>query len=258
MSALKEITNSILAWKLWIAVGYEDVVGRYRRTSLGPIWIVIGQCVFIFGIYFLHRSLMGDSQLNYLLYLSVSLPLWTLLSQFCVDSCNSLIRSKGFIESYPLPLPIYIIRTVVASVVNFLHLIPIYVLLAFLFPPAIGIGVLTVLPAFALLICFGVGLGLMLACLGTRFRDVGAGVAAAMGLLFVLTPVFWIPNAQQLQSPIVWLNPFYYLMEVFRAPLIGLPPSPTVWAGATLVTIISLVLGLFTYKVMRPTVVYWL
>jgi ABC-type polysaccharide/polyol phosphate export permease len=258
MEPLREIWKSIFAWKIWVSIGVEDVVGKYRRTILGPLWIVLGQCAYIFGIFLIHRSLQGGDNNNYLTFLSISLPLWTMITGFMNEGCNSFLRSKGYIESYPLPLPIYIIRTVVSNVVTFLHLLPIYVVLAIITHTPANLGAVMAIPGFILSIVFGLGAGLGLASLTARFRDIGAAVAAVMLLLFVVSPVFWEPSEPQKANLVVKLNPFYYLLEVARNPLLGMHVTPGVWAMAVLISLGTLVSGTVVYCVMRPTVVYWL
>jgi len=258
MEPLKEIWKSIFAWKIWVSIGVEDVVGKYRRTVLGPLWIVFGQCAYIFGIFLIHRSLQGGDNNNYLTFLSISLPLWAMVSGFINDGCNSFLRAKGYIESYPLPLPIYVIRTVVSNIVTFLHLLPIYVILAIATHTPVGFDAVLAIPGFVLSIVFGLGAGLGLASLTARFRDIGAGVSAIVLLMFVLSPVFWEPSAQQKANLVVKLNPFYYLLEVVRDPLLGLHVSSGVWLTALSISLLSLIAGTVIYRVMRPTVVYWL
>ena len=258
MQALKEIWTSIFAWKIWWHIGLEDVVGRYRRTVLGPLWIVISQCAFIFGIYFIRHSISGGNDSNFLVFLSISIPAWNLIAAFLTEGTGALLRSKGYIESYPLPLPIFIIRSVFASLVNFAHLLAVFAVVAIITQSAPTANILAFIPGLIIVLCFGLGISLGLAALGTRFRDLGPAMASIVSLMFVLSPVFWIPTPEQLQSPIVTLNPFYYLLEVVREPLLNVPMTPGNWLIATAIGAISLIAGSIIYKIMRPSIVYWL
>jgi len=258
MQALKEIWTSIFTWKIWLYIGLEDVIGRYRRTVLGPLWIVISQCAFIVGLYLIRRSISGGTDTNYLLYLSISIPAWNLISTFLTEGTSALLRSKGYIESYPLPLPIFVIRTVFAALVNFAHLLVVFVIIALISRAAPTLNLIAFIPGLIIVSIFGLGVSLGLAALGARFRDLGPAMVSVVGLMFVLSPVFWVPTSEQVHSAIVQFNPLYYLLEVVREPLLASPMVLANWGIATGLSVLSLIVGSIIYKIMRPSIVYWL
>lgn len=258
MISLKEIVSAIFAWRVWWAIAVEDVVGRYRRTVFGPLWLVLSQAAFMGGIYLLHRTVLGQGQSNFLLYLSASLPAWTLISTLLSDGAGSLVRSKGYIESYPLPIAIYLIRSVASAFVTFAHLIVVYVVVAAFSRYIPGVEVLAVVPALLLVAIFGFGANLILAPIGARFRDIQPAIVSALGLLFVLTPIFWVPTPQQLLNPVLQLNPFYHMLEIIRQPLLGSCGDASHWLISGAVTAATLLVGIIVYARTRPVVVYWL
>ena len=217
----QDILRSVFSWRIWGSIALDDVVGRYRRTILGPVWLVLGQFAFIIGVYFLHRSLMGGAQQNYLTYLAASLALWGLIAGFITDGAQALVRSKGFVEAYPLPMGVYVMRSAAGGFITFAHMITAFFAISLVMRDPLEITILAWIPALALYLVFGVGAGLLLAPLSARYRDLGPALTAAMSLLFVLTPVFWAPNDIQEASPFLQLNPFYHMLEVGRAPLLG-------------------------------------
>lgn len=258
MAALNEIYRALFSVQIWWAIAVEDVIGRYRRTILGPLWLVISQAAWILGIYLLHRSLFGAEQKNFLLYLAAGLPVWSLISGGIVDGTQAFLRSKGYIESYPLPMPLYIVRIVAGAYVTFAHLIVVYFVTAALTMTPPGFAIVAALPGLAIIGLFNFGVALGLAPLGARFRDLGPALTSLMSLLFILTPVFYAPTAQQLASPMVAYNPFYHMLEIVRAPLLGTWGTPQNWVFSVSFALISLVIGGFIYARMRPTVAYWL
>jgi ABC-type polysaccharide/polyol phosphate export permease len=258
MQEIKEIWTSISQWRIWLTIGFEDVIGRYRRTALGPLWIVISQCAFIFGFYLVRRSLSGEQISNYLVFLSISLPAWSLIASSFTDGSSALVRSKGYIESYPLPLPIYIIRSVFSSLVNFLHVLVVLVAVILITQAPVTLNLLMFLPALLIILTFAFGVCLAFSVLGARFRDVGPAMASFTLFMFVVGPVFWVPTPAQAESLVVRYNPFYYLLEVMREPIMSANITPHIWVTAMLVSLGAVLFGLVTYKFLRPSVVYWL
>ena len=37
--AFSDIFDGLARWRLWIALGWQDIRQRYRRSILGPFWI---------------------------------------------------------------------------------------------------------------------------------------------------------------------------------------------------------------------------
>lgn len=262
MKNAKEIFNALYSWRIWLTFAVDDVIGRYRRTVFGPFWIVIAQAAFIGGLFYLQGAFSGRkgniSDTQFLLYLSIGLPVWGLISGSIVEGCNALVRAKGFIESYPLPLPIHIIRSVMSQLVTFAHVILVYVIAAVITRSNPGVAVIAVIPGLLMLVLFSFGVGLALGPLGARFRDLAPGLTAIMNLLFVLTPVFWVATPEQLSGPFIKYNPFFHLLQIVRDPFMGHWGSPTMWCIGAALTLTSLLVGSIVFIRTRHHVVYWL
>jgi ABC-type polysaccharide/polyol phosphate export permease len=256
--AIDEFLRSVLAVRIWWAISLDDVMGRYRRTLLGPAWMILAQVMWIGGIYLLHSKFFGASAPNYMSYLAAGLAVWALISGLTADATGALLRAKGHIESYPLPMPIHLLRSVTGSFITFLHLILVFVGTMILERVHPSITMVAALPGLAIVAVFGIGVQLALAPIGTRFRDIGPAVTSILNLVFILTPVFWVPSETQLNNSLIVYNPFYYLLEVVRAPLLGSWGTPNLWLVASCIAAAALAAGLLTYARMRATIIYWL
>ncbi len=257
-TAVREIVEAVGRFSMWGPLALDDVVGRYRRTIFGPLWIIIPQALFIFGIYVLHESSFGGTSKEFLPYLAVSLPLWVMLVAFLVEGSLSMVSAKGLMESYALPPALHVIRPVARAYVTFAHLLPVYIVVELWVNHGLPVTMLAAIPAFALIGVFGFGAGLALAPLGARFRDLPPALQALTTLGFVLTPVFWVPSTAQKANLLVKLNPFYYLLEMLRAPFLGTWGDPAVWAIAAAISVGVFVAGVIIYAWRRSTVIFWL
>lgn len=260
MHNLKELLRSLRAWNVWWAIALDDVLARYRRTALGPLWIVLAQAAFVAGLYLLHRTVFAGPQDQgmYLLYLSASMPVWSLLSSLILEGATSLLRAKGFIESYPLPLPVYMIRSIVASLMLFAHMLLVYVVVMLFVRPPLEVTMLLAIPGLVIVMVFGLGVTLLLAPLSARYRDIGPASTAAMNLMFVMSPVFWVPTPEQKGELLLQLNPFYHLLEVVRTPLTGGPIEAYHWGAAVVIALGTLVAGFVVFVRTRSTISYWI
>ena len=255
---IRELFRAIIAWRIWWLIAVDDVVGRYRRTTLGPAWLIVAQAAWLGGIYLVRNVWSKDTDPNYLWTLSISLCTWSLIVGIIGEAPMALVRSKGLIESYPLPFAIYLVRSIAGNFVTFGHLLVTYIAVSIFQAKFAGLELVQCIPAWAILIIFGLGVQMILAPLGARYRDIGPSVSSVLNLMFVLTPVFWIASPQQLNSLIVRFNPLFYLLEIGRQPFIGQWVPAEYWMISLFLALGTFCVGLITYSRTRPTIMYWL
>lgn len=48
----KDLIESLRSWRFWIFLGWNDIAKQYRRSFVGPLWIVFNSAFFIvaFGL----------------------------------------------------------------------------------------------------------------------------------------------------------------------------------------------------------------
>jgi len=158
-----------------------------------------------------------------------------------------------------MPLVIHVLRCVVRNQVTFLHNLSAAIATLLILGGKLTIFVLMLPISLPLLFATAFAVGLILAIVGARFRDMGPVIAMAVQLIFFMTPTMWrpedLPNASKWW---VTANPAYHLIEMVRAPLLGTMPSPLSCAvsvaTATLLTLGATLL----YRRFRRRIFYWL
>ncbi len=79
-----------------------------------------------------------------------------------------------------------------------------------------------------------------------------------MRLLFFMTPIFWAPGDNPLRSLIASCNPFTYLLDLLRQPLMGELPSLFAYQVAGAMAVLSLVFGVAVFNACRNRVLFWI
>lgn len=257
-SALKELTSTVVHTRIWMAIGVNDVASRYRRTLLGPLWIVLAQFAIITGLYLLRHTIARVEMGNYYLFLSSGLPIWGLIASLTSDGTNALTRSKGMIESYPLPMMIYVMRSIVQNYITFLHTILVFVIVCVFNQYMPPLSALLIVPALVIVAIYGFGMHLLVAPLCARYKDLSPAIASVMTVAYVMSPVFWPVLPEQAGLVLVRFNPFYYLIEIVRAPLLGEPPALSFWIKAMGIAVGAFVAGVLVYSRYRRRLVFWI
>ncbi len=68
---------------------------RYRKTLLGPAWLVVGPTLFIATLGFLFSEVSGISRAIFMPHLAVGLIVWTLISGFVAGSTTVFQRNRA-------------------------------------------------------------------------------------------------------------------------------------------------------------------
>lgn len=255
--AFADVRDGLKAIHVWTALGWQDVVQRYRRSLLGPLWLTIstGLMVTIMGP--LYGKLFGQDIGGYFGFLAIGFVVWQLIAQTINECCVAFVTAESYIKQIKLPLSVHILRVVWKNVIVFFHnMVVVVAVLAWLQPP-LGASLLLfpfAVAAFALnAYFFGTILGIVCA----RFRDIPLIIANVVQASFFLTPVLWVPGMLGRHSWTVDLNPFYHFIEIIRAPLLGEPVNPRSWPIVIGITVFGAVWMLAVLKRYRARVAYW-
>jgi lipopolysaccharide transport system permease protein len=113
---------------------------------------------------------------------------------------------------------------------------------------------------FALLLLNLTWLALVLGVFCTRYRDMPQIVVSIMQVFFYLTPIMWMPSMIPERASIFLLdlNPFYHLLEIVRAPLLGQAPSPLNWSVSLGLCVVGWAVALIFYGKYKRRIAYWL
>jgi lipopolysaccharide transport system permease protein len=103
-------------------------------------------------------------------------------------------------------------------------------------------------------------MALLLGVFCTRYRDVPQIIANLLQVFFYLSPIIWMPQLLPTRASIYVLdaNPFYHLIEIVRAPLIGLLPSALNWKVCIASAMAGWFFTILFYGRFRSRIAYWL
>jgi ABC-2 type transport system permease protein/lipopolysaccharide transport system permease protein len=255
--ALADIRRGWQARELWWTMGLHDIRQRYRRSFLGPFWITISMGVMVAALGLLYGQIFGIALHDYLPFLSCGFVIWGLISGLILDGTRAFISSDNLMRQLSAPVSIYVYRSVWSNLIIFAHNIWIFLFVALWFQVPLGWSTLWSIPALFLLLANGLWVGLLFGLLSARFRDIPLIIASIVQVMFFITPVIWRPSMLSGRALFLDLNPFYHLVEILRAPLLGLAPNPENWIAVLVITVLGWGLTIFFYTAYRWRVAYW-
>ena len=256
---LADINRGTRHWPIWWSLTLQQVRSAYRRTRLGPWWITAQMIVFVAGLSLLFGTLLHQELATFVPYVTAGFISFSWMTGMIQGGATCLIDNASAIRTVPGPMSNYALRNLAGNTIQFGHDAIVIIAVIVIFRVPLTWSVVFV-PLAVLAICInGIAIGLWLGPVVARYRDVGQIVTSIVRVLFFFTPVFWVATDithKQLTLLAGW-NPLAYLLEFFRAPLLGQNPSQLAMTGVTVITIINILLGVLTFSRTRNRIAYW-
>jgi ABC-type polysaccharide/polyol phosphate export permease len=246
---------------LWSKLAQLDVGLRFRRSKLGALWLIIPSLVFSFGAGFIWANLFNQRPADFIPFVAIGFAIWGYLSAALIEGGNVFVNAQGYIKQVPLPLAVFVYRTMAAQSLYFgisfvTGLVTIFIFNGFdLLAVARGMFGLIILLSF----CFSAIY--MMAFLGARFRDIPMAMQSILQLAFVVSPVIYPARILEERglNLVAQLNPLACLIEIVRTPLVtGDWASPAYYVMAVFVTVLFLGMASIFHGLWARKVVYWL
>jgi ABC-type polysaccharide/polyol phosphate export permease len=254
----QEIIAGFRAWPVWVIMGWDDIRQRYRRSVIGPFWITLSMGVFIMVLGVIYGRLFHAELQSYLPYLTVGFVVWGFMSTAANDSCIAFIDANRIIKQIKLPYSVYILRVVWRNFIIFLHTIVIYIPVAIFFKIEPNLTMLWAIPGLILVCVNLIWVTTIIAILSTRFRDIQPIVGTMIQLGMFATPIMWTVSSLGDAKMVAEINPVYHLIEITRAPLLGVAPEPQSWLVACGLAVVGSALAIALLVRTSRRIVFWL
>jgi ABC-type polysaccharide/polyol phosphate export permease len=258
VSGARDLYDGLMNWQLWSMLGWNDIRQRYRRSALGPFWITISMAIFIVLLGFIYSKLFHQDIAVFLPYIAMGLITWGFISGTTVEACSAFIENTGIIRQIRLPYSIYVMRMIWRGFIVFLHTVVLIVPIAIYFHMEVGWSSLLAIPGMLLVVLNQIWLAIVVGVVATRFRDTVQLVTTAIQILMFVTPIMW-PVSAIADAPLVAeINPFFHLIQLVRAPLLGGVAEPLSWIVVIGMCVVGYALAALALTRASPRLVYWL
>jgi lipopolysaccharide transport system permease protein len=256
--AMRDIADGFRLWHLAWTLGWLDIRLRYRGSILGPFWLTLSTAIMVGSLGILYSTLFRIDVRQYLPFLALSQVLWSFLSSLVTEACSCFSQVEGVIRAVRMPLTLHAMRLLIRNVLVLAHTVVVIVVVDIIFEIWPGWHAILALPGLLLWGIDGLAVTLFLGAFCARFRDIGQIIASVMMIAFFLTPVIWQPEQLGEKAILLPFNPFYALLEVVRAPLLGQIPSAETWLAAGLYSLVICGVSWAMFVRARGRIAFWM
>ncbi len=207
----------------------RDFVSRYKQTILGPLWLIIQPIMnsLVFTVIFGNIARLPTDGLPQMLFYLSGTVLWHYFSNCLTGTSQTFISNAHLFGKVYFPRLVTPISIVISNLITLAIQFALFMAFwVFFFTGGAQIRLTNwafTLPLLVLLMAgLGLGFGIIVSSLTTKYRDltylVGFGVSLWMYATPIIYPVSTIPENWQW---IANINPITPIIETFRAGFLG-------------------------------------
>ncbi|WP_405295839.1 ABC transporter permease [Algibacter sp. Ld11] len=242
----------------------RNVITLYKQTILGPLWYFIQPLFTTLTFTLIFNNLANIPTGNGIpafLFNLAGLSCWNYFSSCLTGTSNTFKANQSLFAKVYFPRVIMPLSTVITNLINFgirmFLFIGFYIYFKFftevanLASPNLALFLLPILILFMAI--FGLGFGMIISSLTTKYRDlthlVGFGVQLLMYGSAVMYPLSYFKEKLPEYSWLVEYNPMTTFIELFRHMTLGTEEfflSSFLYAGV--ISIVFFLLGLIVFN----------
>lgn len=210
----------------------RDIVTLYKQTILGPIWYIIQPLTTTIMFMFVFGGIAGISTdgLPQPLFYMAGILCWNYFSE-CLTRCsetfnaNQNVFGKVYFPRLVVPISI-VISSLLKMTIQFALFIAIYIFYIFQgYSPQVTWYILLFPLLIIMLAGLGLGFGLLISSMTTKYRDLIFLVSFGVQLWMYITPVIYPLSVLKNNYPqYVWaivINPLTAVIETFKIGFLG-------------------------------------
>ena len=238
----------------------RDVVTVYKQTVLGPLWYLIQPLFTSVTFTIIYNSLAGidTGTVPPFLFNLAGITVWNYFTACLTGTSNTFGANAGIFGKVYFPRIIVPLSIVISNLIKFgiqFFIFIIFYLYFYFQGAAISLNIWIFLLPFLIVLMgvLGLGLGMIISSLVTKYRDfsylIGFGVQL---LMYVSAVVYPIALVQQKMPDYVWLvqyNPLAYIIETTRYMLLDVGQISILGLTyTTIVTFVFLLIGILIFN----------
>lgn len=253
----KEISDALAKVNFALYIASSDTKTRYRRSVLGPLWLVLGTLIGVGGLGIVWSTLFEVDRGTFIPSLAIGLVTWYLLTACIVDSASAFYGNRDIFLNMQTSSILVSLLILIKNLINFAHNFVVVIIVLMIYPKTVGFVSLLAIPGLILVSFNLLGVIQLLGFVGARYRDLAPLLAAVMQPLFFITPVLFRPQQLGANAFIAELNPFTYWLSLIRDPIMGNAPTGTTWLIVILMTVLTWAAALLMTANKRHRLAYW-
>ena len=235
---------------------------RYKQTILGPLWLIMNPLITValYALVFGNiAKLSTDGMPEYVFYLC-SNAIWTYFATCINNTSSTFTANASILGKVYFPRLVMPISAVITGLFDLLIQVAMLVILMISFAISgvffdINMGVILSLVLIIQVAMLGLGCGIIVAALTTKYRDLVVLVGFGMQLWMYASPVVYtVSTIPEKYYKIYMLNPMAPIISMWRKVILGSGEYEYFyWGISWITTIVVLFIGVVLFSKVEKT-----
>jgi lipopolysaccharide transport system permease protein len=231
---------------------WRDLKIRYKQTAIGALWAIFQPFItmVVFTVFFGGLLNVPSDGVPYPIFVYTGLLFWQFFSSALSDTSNVLINNQSIITKVYFPRLLLPLSSVATKFIDFIiaSIILVGMMIYYGYTPHLY-GLLIIPLLLFITFMASVGLGLFLASINVKYRDVRYALPFFIQILMFVTPVIYPAGVLGKYSWILALNPMMGVIQSARAALLGTTVlNWTLIIISFIATFVLLLIGIYVFK----------
>jgi len=213
-------------WKfreLFFIFAWRDIKVRYKQTLVGVGWVVFQPIVntLIFTVFFGNIAKIPSGSLPYPLFVLLGLIFWGFFSTSLSHAANSFVENTAILGKVYFPREILPLSSIVVGLVDFFVSFVLFLCVAIVYRQVFSLAFFaTVCIGLGITLISSAGLGLLMASINVKYRDVRYILPYFLQMMIFVTPVIYPLGIMRPEvQKILLLNPMAGVIDSLRSAL---------------------------------------
>lgn len=227
----------------------RDIKIKYRRSVLGVLWTLLNPLCMMIILSIVFSNIFKFDIENFPLYVLSGQVIFNFFNDATSSSMTSILFNASLIKKVYVPKYLFVIARIVSSFINLMASFCALLLVMIATRAELHWEMILSIIPLIMLVVFSMGIGLILAALTVRFRDLMHLYAVFTTGLMYLTPVIYpMSILPGMIKKIVMINPLTNYLMMFRDVMFNatLPSLGSLLLGFVEM-VIALLLGLWIF-----------
>jgi ABC-type polysaccharide/polyol phosphate export permease len=260
-SLSRDLVASFRNPEFWALSSWLDIVVRYRQSRLGILWLIAPAIVYIWGMGSFFASMQHKQITLFVAYVAVGWMVFRVINSVIVESTSAFSAAASFILDGHVRLTDFVLRVIAKALFYFLVSLPVLAIALAVSPDVQWSGLALSLLSFPFVIINTLWIGVLFGLIGARFPDLSQFISNIFMFAFLLTPIIWHADtmpAGSIRGALMRFNPFYHMIEIVRAPILGQPVAESSLYYLGIMTIVGWIVAALAYRRFSRFVPIWI
>jgi lipopolysaccharide transport system permease protein len=215
----------IYGWRTaraWWYSAWLRSLARFSRTYLGSFWLGLSNLLSVALLGLVYGAVLGvQDPLTYVVFLGLGLTIWVLISQSVTSGASLFSQRRDQLVNNSMPAIFYCLEEWAFQLQTFAQAFGIILIaLSFIQKTLLLHALTSIWLPLLNLILFSFWMIVVMAVLGSRFKDLSQLLPILLQLLFLVSPILYPSKNLGEFTFLADFNPFYRILEPLRTALI--------------------------------------